>query len=118
MCLLASDNCTTPTPSRACAATALQAMLSVQPVVSDVAPPDLLSRQISLLGPVVMDAVPRGAAFGDVLLQPLPAYRPGQQVEAMFRWADIASKMLCVLCMHEYCTGAHAGENVRCPAGW
>jgi neutral ceramidase len=60
-------------------------MLLGRSVVSGVTPPDLLSQQISLLGPVVMDAVPRGAAFGDVLLQPLPAYRPGQQVEAMFR---------------------------------
>jgi neutral ceramidase len=65
-----------------------QAMLSGQPVVSSVRPPDLLSQQISLLGPVVMDTVPHGAAFGDVLLQPLPAYEPGQQVEAVFRCAD------------------------------
>jgi neutral ceramidase len=60
-------------------------MLLHQPVVSSVAPPDLLSQQISLLGPVVMDSVPRGAAFGDVVLQPLPAYNPGQSAQAVFR---------------------------------
>lgn len=42
------------------------AMLSGQPVQPGPQPPDLLAKQISLLTPVVMDATPAGANFGDV----------------------------------------------------
>ncbi|PKI66481.1 hypothetical protein CRG98_013137 [Punica granatum] len=43
------------------------ALLSGQPVESGPQPPDLLSKQISLLTPVVMDATPAGMNFGDVV---------------------------------------------------
>lgn len=42
------------------------ALLSGQKVESGPQPPDLLSKQISLLTPVVMDATPIGVSFGDV----------------------------------------------------
>ncbi|PON62781.1 Neutral/alkaline nonlysosomal ceramidase [Trema orientale] len=42
------------------------ALITNQPVEPGPQPPDLLSRQISLLTPVVMDATPRGVNFGDV----------------------------------------------------
>lgn len=77
-----------PWPSAVCllhAAHAAQAMLSSCPYVSAVSPPDLLDEQIGLLGPVVVDSVPPGSAFGDVVVQPLPAYWPGQAAEAVFR---------------------------------
>lgn len=60
-------------------------MLAGEPVSSAVRPPDLESSQISLLAPVVVDGVPLGTDFGDVVVQPLPAYRHGQTVEAVFR---------------------------------
>lgn len=63
----------------------LQAMLSGDPVTSSVSPPDLHSSQLSFLGPVVVDAVPAGAEFGDVVVQPIMTYTPGQTVEAVFR---------------------------------
>eukprot|EP00879_Flechtneria_rotunda_P016060 GHRR01016798.1.p1 GENE.GHRR01016798.1~~GHRR01016798.1.p1 ORF type:complete len:712 (+),score=214.79 GHRR01016798.1:134-2269(+) len=63
----------------------VQAMLAGKPLHSSVAPPDLRAEQIELLGPVVRDAVPGGTHFGDVVVQPLPAYLPGQTAEAVFR---------------------------------
>ncbi|KAK2641812.1 hypothetical protein Ddye_023575 [Dipteronia dyeriana] len=42
------------------------ALISGQPVESDLQPPDLLDKQISLLTPVVMDSTPSGVNFGDV----------------------------------------------------
>lgn len=62
-----------------------QAMLAGEPVTSDVRPPDLEASQISLLPPVVLDGVPCGTHFGDLVVQPLPTYIPGQVVEAVFR---------------------------------
>lgn len=60
-------------------------MLADEPVNSEVYPPNLESSQISLLGPVVMDAVPLGSNFGDVVVQPLAVYTQGQTAEAVFR---------------------------------
>jgi neutral ceramidase len=42
-----------------------KALISDQPVTPGPQPPDLLDKQISLLTPVVMDATPAGASFGD-----------------------------------------------------
>lgn len=64
------------------------AMVAGSPVTSSVRPPDLQPDQISLLAPVVVDWVPRGATFGEVTSQPqvLRPYVPGQGVvEAVFR---------------------------------
>ncbi|PNW83601.1 hypothetical protein CHLRE_05g236500v5 [Chlamydomonas reinhardtii] len=53
------------------------------------APPDLQSRQWALLPPVVLDAVPPGAVFGQVTQQPgRDSYAPGQVVNATFRAAN------------------------------
>jgi len=57
-----------------------------QAVTSEVSPPDLQAQQISLLPPVLWDEVPPGTSFGDVVVQPLSTYEPGQAVEAVFRW--------------------------------
>ncbi len=43
-------------------------------------------QQVSLLPPVVVDAVPPAARFGDVTRQPAQAYRPGDTASATFRW--------------------------------
>ncbi|RZS15747.1 hypothetical protein BHM03_00047622 [Ensete ventricosum] len=53
---------------------------------SDLQPPDLLDKQISLLPPVVMDATPAGVKFGDTSAD-VPensAFRPGDMVTATF----------------------------------
>ncbi|GLC68825.1 hypothetical protein PLESTF_000742700 [Pleodorina starrii] len=63
-------------------------MIGGWPVRSAVQPPDLQSHQLSLLAPVVLDWVPPGAAFGDVVEQPLTAYRTGQTARATFRAAN------------------------------
>jgi hypothetical protein len=60
-------------------------MLSGQAVTSSVSPPDLQPLQISLLPPVLWDEVPAGSSFGEVVVQPLSTYLPGQAVEAVFR---------------------------------
>jgi Neutral/alkaline non-lysosomal ceramidase, N-terminal/Neutral/alkaline non-lysosomal ceramidase, C-terminal len=57
----------------------VRAMLAGEAVPSGPTPPDLLVRQIGLLPPVVMDAVPHGAAFGDVVAQ-LRATRQATQL--------------------------------------
>ncbi|XP_022150923.1 neutral ceramidase 2-like [Momordica charantia] len=43
-----------------------QSLIDGRPVEPGPQPPDLLSRQISLLPPVIMDATPLGVSFGDV----------------------------------------------------
>lgn len=61
-------------------------MISDAPIPDPkVAPPDLSSRQISLLPPVVPDMVPYGLNFGDTVADVAGAYMPGQVVEATFR---------------------------------
>ncbi|RWW85435.1 hypothetical protein BHE74_00005877 [Ensete ventricosum] len=53
---------------------------------SDLQPPDLLDKQISLLPPVVMDATPAGVKFGDTSAD-VPensTFRPGDMVTATF----------------------------------
>lgn len=62
-----------------------EAMIAGEPVVSDVSPPDLESRQISLLAPVIRDSVPFGSHFGDVVADVEGVYKPGQLVEVTFR---------------------------------
>ncbi|KAG2424279.1 hypothetical protein HXX76_014657 [Chlamydomonas incerta] len=55
----------------------------------EVRPPDLQAAQWGLLPPVVLDAVPPGALFGQVTQQPGRAsYAPGQVVNATFRAAN------------------------------
>lgn len=73
-------------------AAVLQAMLSGQAVTSSVSPPDLQAQQISLLPPVLWDEVPAGSSFGEVVVQPLSTYLPGQAVEAVFRCEPCGGK--------------------------
>jgi neutral ceramidase len=62
------------------------AMVKGQPVVSKVQPPNLRDQQISLLPPVLMDTVPLGTEFGDVVQDVNSSYSPGDTVEVVFRW--------------------------------
>jgi hypothetical protein len=55
------------------------------PAAPAVTPPDLSSRQISLLAPPVLDTVPPGAAFGDAVADVAGVYRRGDKVEVTFR---------------------------------
>ncbi|KAG8371451.1 hypothetical protein BUALT_Bualt13G0088900 [Buddleja alternifolia] len=62
------------------------ALISGKSVESGPQPPDLLSKQISLLTPVVMDATPIGVKFGDVSLD-VPknsTYKRGGNVTVVF----------------------------------
>ncbi|KAL0437849.1 UNVERIFIED_CONTAM: Neutral ceramidase 2 [Sesamum radiatum] len=62
------------------------ALISGQSVESGPQPPDLLSKQISLLTPVVMDATPLGVNFGDVSLD-VPknsTFKRGDNVTVVF----------------------------------
>uniref|UniRef100_A0A7S0RPR3 Neutral ceramidase n=1 Tax=Chlamydomonas leiostraca TaxID=1034604 RepID=A0A7S0RPR3_9CHLO len=52
-----------------------------------VRPPDLLDKQLSLLPPVVLDAVPPGSHFGDVTEDVREQYAAGQVAAATFRSA-------------------------------
>lgn len=54
---------------------------------SKVTPPDLEPHQISLLPPVVLDAVPPGSHFGEVVtdVEGGRQYKPGDTVTATFR---------------------------------
>jgi neutral ceramidase len=61
------------------------AMVAGQPVPSAVQPPDLSKRQISLLPPVVLDAVPPGSKFGAVVKDVRGSYQAGDTVSATFR---------------------------------
>jgi len=47
-------------------------------------PPDLSSQQISLLPGVVLDTAPVGKNFGDVIVDALPVYSPGETVSVTF----------------------------------
>ncbi|KAK4780221.1 hypothetical protein SAY87_016327 [Trapa incisa] len=62
------------------------AILSGQPVESDLQPPDLLKKQISLLTPVVVDGTPAGVKFGDIATD-VPknsTFKRGGLVKAVF----------------------------------
>ncbi|CAL9129299.1 unnamed protein product [Musa acuminata var. zebrina] len=62
------------------------ALLNGKSFGSDLQPPDLLDKQISLLPPVVMDATPAGVKFGDTSAD-VPensTFRPGDMVTATF----------------------------------
>ena len=61
-------------------------MIEGRPTPSIVAPPDLSGQQLGFLPPVVMDAVPWGAAFGDVVADAQEQYHPGEVVAVTFRW--------------------------------
>lgn len=64
-----------------------QGMLSRAPPKEPSArPPDLMSRQISLLMPVLIDTVPFGCKYGDAVVDAGGVYRPGEVVEVTFRW--------------------------------
>jgi neutral ceramidase len=69
------------------------AMVKGKPVVSQVQPPNLLDKQISLLPPVLMDTVPLGAKFGDVVQDVADSYKPGDIVEVVFRWVARLSQV-------------------------
>eukprot|EP00494_Astrolonche_serrata_P020122 UN20339 len=60
-------------------------MKNNQPSKTDSPPPDLSSKQIELLPPVIMDTVPFGSKFGDVLTDASSVYSPGQTVVIKFR---------------------------------
>jgi hypothetical protein len=60
-------------------------MISEVPTPSAVFPPDLSAQQLGFLPPVVMDAVPWGAAFGDVVVEAKEQYQPGEAVQVTFR---------------------------------
>lgn len=51
-------------------------------------PPDLMSKQLSFLPPVVYDEHPIGKKFGDCVRQPLSKYKPGQSVKVTFVGAN------------------------------
>ncbi|CAL9774845.1 unnamed protein product [Musa acuminata subsp. burmannicoides] len=62
------------------------ALLNGKSFGSDLQPPDLLDKQISLLPPVVMDSTPAGVKFGDTSAD-VPensTFRPGDMVTATF----------------------------------
>ncbi|CAL9062807.1 unnamed protein product [Musa banksii] len=62
------------------------ALLNGKSFGSDLQPPDLLDKQISLLPPVVMDATPAGVKFGDTSAD-VPensTFRPGDMATATF----------------------------------
>ena len=60
-------------------------MLSGLPTPSAVVPPDLSGDQLGFLPPVVLDAVPWGAAFGEVVREVEEQYLPGETVVVTFR---------------------------------
>ncbi|KAI3797131.1 hypothetical protein L1987_32384 [Smallanthus sonchifolius] len=62
------------------------ALISDQPVEAGPQPPDLLEKQISLLTPVVMDATPLGASFGDCKsdVPPDSTFKQGDVVTVTF----------------------------------
>lgn len=62
------------------------ALLSGQAVESGPQPPDLLSKQISLLTPVVLDMTPPGVNFGDVSsdVPQNSTFKRGDKVTAVF----------------------------------
>ena len=43
-------------------------------------PPDLMSKQLSFLPPVVFDEHPMGKKFGDVVRPPLSKYKPVSKI--------------------------------------
>ncbi|XP_037084349.1 neutral ceramidase-like [Pollicipes pollicipes] len=59
-------------------------MIQGTPVSDEAQPPDMLSRQMSFVPPVVFDAAPLGQSFGDVTQQPPANAFPGQSVAAKF----------------------------------
>jgi neutral ceramidase len=62
-----------------------RAMVAGEAVPPGPAPPNLLSRQWSLVPPVVADGVPDGKAFGDVSQDVPPgSFQAGDTVEAVF----------------------------------
>ncbi|CAA7052195.1 unnamed protein product [Microthlaspi erraticum] len=62
------------------------ALVNGQTLPSGPQPPDLLSKQISLLSPVIVDSTPIGVSFGDVKadVPEKSTFRRGQQVNATF----------------------------------
>ncbi|KAL2264828.1 hypothetical protein VTJ83DRAFT_7338 [Remersonia thermophila] len=51
-------------------------------------PPDNTNASLSFISPVIHDSPPLGKRFGDVLAGPLPLYRRGQDVRAVFVGAN------------------------------
>ncbi|KAI8469411.1 MAG: Neutral/alkaline nonlysosomal ceramidase [Monoraphidium minutum] len=101
-----------PLPRHACLAKDIIAGAPIPPPA--VTPPDLSSRQISLLPPVVPDMVPLSTNFGDVVADVAGAYRPGQTVEVTFRAGNPRNDVRrggTFLSVQRLAAGAPAGAN-------
>ncbi|KAL8593139.1 hypothetical protein ACOMHN_009794 [Nucella lapillus] len=61
-----------------------QAIAKKEPVPLGPNPPDLLSKQIHFLPPVIFDRAPLGKSYGDVIADVKPLYSPGSVVEVTF----------------------------------
>ena len=88
----ASTTSPTSTPAASTPTAAHEAASPGTPPQAEPQPPDLLPHAMSLLPPVVWDAVPPGRSFGEPVSGPrlvsgarLDCYRPGQVVEVTFR---------------------------------
>ncbi|XP_076452014.1 neutral ceramidase B-like [Babylonia areolata] len=64
--------------------TLAEAVAKNKTVVPGPNPPNLLSKQLSFLPPVLYDTAPLGKNFGDVKVDASPSYAPGSVVEVTF----------------------------------
>lgn len=61
-----------------------QAMVDGREVISHTTPEEFGNKLLSFLPPVILDTVPVGVSFGDVITQPNDTYRTGDTVEVVF----------------------------------
>ncbi|XP_052762808.1 neutral ceramidase B-like [Mya arenaria] len=97
-----------------------KALVSGSPVAPGPNPPDLVSKQVSFLPPVILDRAPLGKSYAQVTQQPKAAYMPGDRVEVKFVGANPRNNLRLeeTFLKVDYMVNSTAWETVYTDAHW